>query len=385
MPQFLSALIIICAIIVVSQLVRLSTVLLAFGLSLENVFLPFLFIILPFLSIAIPIAYLFAVVLTFARLSADGEYAALLASGYSLRRAGVPVMLLAAALYGVAATSAMYFEAWGRREFTQFFYRKTQTELDSMIKYRLQPGVFLDDFLGYVLYAERISADRARLENILVAPGERQKKSSSFVIMAPTGAITGTVQGGDLKLTLDYGVSVSSSAGSEESSLMKFRRAEIDLVRIFQEQILGNEESGADFRNFSPRELKQYIDELAQKTPRDESLFRRAAYLYYSRMGSPAAVIAFALFGMVLGVSDPRRGKSGAYLGAILTIITGYILLMGADWMAKNGVMRPQIAAFLPSLILSSIGIFLWYQKNRLPPSESTLAWSNLPFVGRSR
>src|SRR6476469_9546709 len=131
LPQFASALIVICSIIVVSQLVRLSEVLVTFGLSLENVFLPFLYIILPFIHLTIPMAYLFAVMLTFGRLSADGEYPELLAAGYSLARAAVPVLMLGVILYGVATASALNLEPWGRREMVQFLYRKTQTELDN--------------------------------------------------------------------------------------------------------------------------------------------------------------------------------------------------------------------------------------------------------------
>ena len=106
----------ICSIIVVSQLVRLSEVLVAFGLSLENVFLPFLYIIVPFISLTIPIAFLFAVVLTFARLSADGEYPAMLAAGFPLRSSARPVLAVALVLYVVAAICAINLEAWGRRE-----------------------------------------------------------------------------------------------------------------------------------------------------------------------------------------------------------------------------------------------------------------------------
>jgi lipopolysaccharide export system permease protein len=115
-PQFLSSAVILTAVLVVSQLARLTEVLAAFGLSLENIFLPFLYIVLPFMSFNIPIAYLFAVMISFGRLSADGEWAALLASGYSLARAAIPVMIIAGFLYGLGLLCSMHLEAWGRRE-----------------------------------------------------------------------------------------------------------------------------------------------------------------------------------------------------------------------------------------------------------------------------
>lgn len=383
-PQFFSAVVVICAVIVLSQLVRLSEMLVMFGISLENVFLPFLFIILPFLHMAIPMAYLFAVVLAFARLSADGEYAALLASGYSLRRAAVPTLIVAGVLYVVAALGAMHFEAWGRREFTQFFYRKTQTELDNMIKYKLQSGVFLEDFLGYTLYAERVSADRTRLENVLIAPSD-EAKQGAFAILAPSGQILGSVEGGDLKLVLGYGVGVGTRSQADESTVVKFKRTEIDLIRLFQEKILGPDAIQDDFRGYTPSELRRFVADLAKNPQRDESLYRRAAYLFHQRISSPFAVISFALFGMVLGISDPRRGKSMAYLGAVLAIIFAYILKTSFDWLANNRNISVVLAAWAPNVLLTSIGAFLAYQKHRLPPSEPTWTLANLPGIQRMR
>ena len=353
-----------------------------FGISFENVLLPFLFITLPFLHMAIPMAYLFAVVLSFARLSADGEYAALLASGYSLRRAAVPTLLVAGALYLLAALGAMHFEAWGRREFTQFIYRKTQTELDNMIKYKLQPGVFLDDFLGYTLYAEKISADRSRIENVLIAPSD-EAKQGTFTMLAPSGQISGTVEGGDLKLVLGYGVAFGTRSDQVDSTIVKFKRTEIDLIRLFQEKILGPDAAQDDFRGYTPVELRKFVTELANNPSRDESLYRRAAYLFQQRISSPFAVISFALFGMVLGISDPRRGKSMAYLGAVLTIISAYILKMSFDWLANNRNFGVVLAAWAPNTILLTIAAFLAYQKHRLPPSEPTWTLANLPLVNR--
>lgn len=380
----MSALIVICAIIVVSQLVRLSEVLVTFGLSLENIFLPFLYLILPFISLTIPIAYLFAVLLSLGRFSADGEYAALLAAGYSLKRAAVPIMLVAAILYGVAATCALYLEAWGRRELVQFLYRKTQTELDNMVRYKMQSGVFLDDFLGYVLYAEKISDDRKKFENVLLAPG-RAHSDEKFTLLAPSGSIAGSVAKGDLRLTLDYGVAYSSRPDSERTSILKFKRAEIDILRIFQEQILGPDSKEDDFRSYPPSELMAYVSSLKDNGNRDRSTYLRARYLFHQRIGMPFAVIFFAIFGMVLGVSDPRRGKSRAFIGAIFVIIGGYVMTMAFKWLAERDYIGAPLGIWMPNMIMLAFGSFLLYQKNRLPPSESTLDFRNLPFMNKGR
>ncbi len=381
MPQFLSSAVILTAVLVVSQLARLTEVLAAFGLSLENIFLPFLYIVLPFMSFNIPIAYLFAVMISFGRLSADGEWAALLASGYSLARAAIPVMIIAVFLYGLGLLCSMHLEAWGRRELVNFTFRKTQTEVDNMIKFKLQPGVFMDNFLGFVLYAEKISPDRSRFENMMLAPGPKMPSSHSYTMLAPVGRIVGSVEEGELKLAMDYGMSWNTSPDGEKTSVLKFRRAEIDLLRIFREQIVGGSGEKDDYRSMRPGELAEWLRKLRTSPDRDDKLYWRAHYLYHQRMATPFAVVTFALFAMVLGVADPRRGKNWAYVGAILTIMGGYVTMMGLKWFAEQGTLDAALAVWLPNGVLFALGLFLLYQKNRLPPSESPIDLRNMPWV----
>ena len=224
-PQFLSTLVVFCAVIVVSQLVRLSNVLVTFGLTLENILLPFLYIIVPFLPVIIPISFLFGVMISFSRLSSDGELTALMAAGMSLGRAWIPVGLLTVFLYGVTTQCAVHLEAWGRREFVQFIYRKTQTEIDNMIRFKIQPGVFLKDFLDYVFYTETVSEDRSRYTHVMLAPQNRKEDSGNFMIMSPEAEIIGSVAGGDLRMILFDGISYSYNHEEDKTSTLTFGRA----------------------------------------------------------------------------------------------------------------------------------------------------------------
>lgn len=383
LPQFVTSLCVLSAVIVVSQLIRLSEVLVTFGLTLENILLPFLFIMLPFLAFTIPIAYMFAVLLAFSRFSADGEYTAMLASGYSLKRAAIPVLLIGTILYGVAIVCSLYFEPWGRRETVQFYHRKTQTELDNMIKVKLKPGVFLDDFLGYVLYAETISPDRTHFENVMLAPGNKTK-DQTFTLLAPSGSVSGAVESGDLRMSFDYGVIYSTAPSSDQISVVKFKRAELDLIRIFQEQIFGADSASDDYRSFNPKRLWNYVSQLEEsRKPDQEDTFLKARFLLHQRIGLPFACITFALFAMVLGIQDERRGKGFGYIGAVMTIILGYVMLMSFKFMAEKGQISAPLGAWVPNAILFLFGAFLVYQKNKLPPSESALDPRYIPGLNR--
>ncbi len=377
----------ISAVLVISQLVRISEVLINFGISLENVLLPFLFIILPFLTFTIPMSYMFAVMVGFSRLSSDGEYSALLASGYSLGRAAIPILAVGGLLYGVGVYCAANLEPWGRRELVNFYHRKAQTELDHLLRYRLQSGVFVEDFIGYVIYAEKVSADHSQLENVMVAPGDRLKGVSPFTLLAPSATVTGSVERGDLRMSFNYGVIYTDMTPSGKSSVIKFRRADLDILRIFQDQIFGAESAEDDYRSFSPIELWKHLGvlEVTAESERQKSEYRKARYLFHYRIATPFAVIVLALFALVFGVQDQRSGRGSAWTMTIITIVMTYVLLMSFKWLAEGGHMAAPIAAWVPNVILAAVAGFMVFQKNRLPPGEPTLSWHNLPLVGSSR
>ncbi len=384
-PQFVTVFCILSAVIVISQLVRLSEILVTFGLSLENIFLPFLFILMPFVSIITPIALLFAVLLGFSRLSADGEYSAMVAAGYSLKRAMIPVLFVATAAYAIAVMSSVYFEAWGRREALKFYHRKAQTELDNMIKYRMKEGVFQDDFLGYVLYAEKISPDRTHLENVMLAPG-RDSNQDHFTLLAPAASIEGSVEAGDLRMAFNYGMIYSTQPESTDVSIMKFRKLDLDLLRIFRDQIFGPDSDESDYRNYGPIDLWKFVDKMKDKTdPKDRQIYLKARFLFHQRFGMPFACFSFAFLAMVFGIQDERRGKSHAYLLSSFVIVLGYVLIMSFKFLSEKGTLSAIIGAWLPQAIMLLVALFLVYQRNRLPPSESVFDLKRLPILARFR
>ena len=353
----------------------------ALGITLENVVMPIVYITLPFLSFNIPIAYLGAVLFTFSRLSSDGEYAAMLAAGLSLKRSAATVVGFSAVLFVVACFVASYLEPWGRRELTSFYHRKTQTELDNVIQFKMQSGVFIEDFLGYTFYSEHVSDDKKDFQNVLMVP--KNNTGGNFFILAPTAHFIGSVTDGSLHFVFLQGMIRSGNYTQPESTVVKFQRMDLDILQLFSQQIFTGEDLSLDYRSYSPSELLQWIKDAKTKKDFNEPEYRRAVFLFHQRISTPFAVVIFAFFGLVLGINDPRKGKNSAYIYAIFSIIVSYIIIMGFKWLAENTLFPAILGAWLPFCILMTACAFLLYQKNRLPPSESIITLRNLPFRKR--
>src|SRR3989338_221600 len=71
-------------ILVMSQILRLNELIIVYGVGLWTVMNLVFFLMISFLAISIPIAFLFSVIMLFGRLSSDSELTAMKASGFSV-------------------------------------------------------------------------------------------------------------------------------------------------------------------------------------------------------------------------------------------------------------------------------------------------------------
>ncbi|RYZ87244.1 MAG: LptF/LptG family permease, partial [Proteobacteria bacterium] len=357
-PQFITVFCVLSSIIVITQLPSISNLLVTVGVTIENVLLPVLFLLVPVISYIIPIALLFAVLLGFSRLSSDGEYSAMTAAGYSLRRAMVPVLIIATGAYALAIATSVYFEPWARREAVRFTHEKVETQLDNMLKYKMKQGVFQDDFLGYVLYAEKISPDHTQLENVMMAPGKDSQKEH-FTLLAPTASIDGAVATGDLKMTFNYGIIYTVKPDSPDVSVMKFKEMDLDLFQILRQQKFGNDSEEDDFRNYGSVDLWNSLNKIKDsKDPKIRDTFLKSLSLFHQRLSFPFACFSFALLAMVFGIQDERKGKSYGYLLVCLVMITGYVFIMSFKSLSEKGQIPVIIGAWLPQIVMLIFAIF---------------------------
>ena len=364
-------------------MIRLSEFLLAFGLSFENIVLPIVFIVTPFLTYTIPISFLFGLMLAFSRLSSDGEYVGLLASGYGLRKILFPVLCLTAVVLSFSVYCGTYLESWGRKEYLAFTYKKTQTELDNLIRSKMQSKVFLEDFLGYTFYADEVGPNKEKYKNVFISPQSSSQSSKVGAITAPRATIKGSVEEESLTMSLYDGTSYSYDSDEKQTSVSNFSKLDVDILRLFRQQIFGSETRGEDYRSLSTTELYSYLEAMKDSGEINSKKYYKPSYLFHVRISSGFFALVFAMFGLALGIADPRRGKGRAYTYAIATVIGSYIFTSSFKGMAESGQVNTAIAAWLPLGIQFLLGVFFLYQKNRLPPSESVLAPRNLPLLGK--
>lgn len=389
-PQVLVTICVVASIIIVTQFFRISRIVSEFGFSLENIFLPFLFTLLPLLATIIPIAFLFAVVIAFSRLNSDGELTVFFANGMSLKKMCVPVIGLSLFLYLICVVLGLYIEPWSGRKFSNFYKINAHAQLENILKTQLQPNVFIDDFLNYKFYAQYISKDRSVMKNVILSSTRSSKEESPFILIAPQAELTGNMETQDLNLSFETGSmyffsefpyninlssdTISSVLSKHKTKVLRFKKLDLDLIKIFKDR-LSNESSQVDAENMYPSTLLKYIKNnyppATETDARKLKKYYSARFLFHQRIALPFILIIFGIIALVISVQDTRKARNSAYPSAIVTLVIGYCVLMCAKGVSVKGIIHPAIALWVPLFLLLLIAIFLLNYKAFLPISCS--------------
>jgi LPS export ABC transporter permease LptF len=358
----------IALILVVSQITRISKIITAFGLSIENFFVPFVLMIFPYLSLLIPIAFLFSIVLVFSRMSLENEIVTMLSCGHSLSKVIKPVLLIAVLLYAFSMVCSLFLESWGRKELKKFIYDRAQLKLDYMVKNRIKPGVFADDFLGYVFYAESIQESDKEYHRVLLSPNKKIKTNKDdFVLVANSAKIIGSVKEKDLAMIFNEGKSYTLDPVKNNRSMLAFSQAKIDLYSLFQDQFMNESDLTWSAKYFNIVELKDYISELKEQPLQNERRIFSAAYLYHSKIASSFIIFTFALLGIIFGLHNPRQSRNWGFVCCLGAVLLSYVVIGLARWAAEEGYIYAPIAVWSAQLIMFLFAVALFFRKNKQP------------------
>jgi lipopolysaccharide export system permease protein len=133
-----------------------------------------------YMGLALPVAFFLGILLTFSRLSREGELAAMYASGAGLPQLLRPILLAAVALAVVVALLVSVLQPYARYAYRAATYALTNASFTTL----LQSGLFTT--LGDTTYmVERISDDKSLMERVFLYQGGPGR--DALTITAATG------------------------------------------------------------------------------------------------------------------------------------------------------------------------------------------------------
>jgi lipopolysaccharide export system permease protein len=302
------------------------------------------------LGYALPIAFLFGLMIAIGRLGGDLEVTALRASGLGSTVLIAPIALLGAIISLSTAYFTIELEPRCKRELSVLSLRLASR--GGLI----EAGRF-QSFGDRMIFVQRRGADR-RLEGVMISDASRDDRR--IQIFAETGAFSLDPESGWLRLSLESG-----DLRVEPDPFGAFDEYRISFERFdyaFPALRVGEGPQRYWIDQLSLDELRGAIRRIESGDPVEDLIFRNP--LMYStqiqRMFAiPFSPLLFAFVGAGLGL---RGGIRGGYRGIwmALALFGGYYgLFVYAQDVAREGVVPPHLAIWAPNAILLVIGIAL--------------------------
>ena len=365
-PNILLGLLVFTFVMLMNQILLLAETLITRNVSFLNIFVIIYYSLPALMVLTIPMALLLGVLLGLGRLSADSELTVMRASGISMYRIMVPVLILAFFCWGLCTYLIQVAVPWGNYQFAKFMYSILTTNATSELK----PRVFYNRFPGRVLYVQDIPSREQTWKGVFIFDESQPDKPK--LILAQEGSVKSEIEKNELQLELKDGSwhEVDPLQPQDYTSVFF-------LQNQFPLPIPGKLSAG----DIPKGDRDQTIPELRKNIAENSEKGLPTNYLeveIYKKYAIPFACIVFAVLAAALGVSSRKGGRSSAYAVSIGIILVYYIFLIGGERFGDAGTVPPWLAAWSGNMVLGMLGIVLFLQSNSNLVSRLVLSVKSL-------
>lgn len=300
-----------------------------------------------FATMALPVAIMFATLMSMGRLAKDNELSALFTNGVSLYRLFIPYLVLSAMAVMLAFYTNEYLLTAAASK-KQEIYDKYPRILEQN---RGDPDPFISRLdRGDFITAGTFDKEQGRLTNVIY--DDWNAENGGKLIVAPSAQTEDT----SLILGMNVGAPAIVYMQSDEDQLYESYTREaterVDLGVDLKEQYTQMK---------TPQELTQteLAEQAKQKRERGENpaVDETDQHLRFS---GPFASLAFALVAMPLSLRAPRDER---LLGLILTfvlVLVYYTVYFISKMMGYNELLSPWLAAWMQNIIFAVLAFFIF-------------------------
>jgi lipopolysaccharide export system permease protein len=321
-------------ILFMEKFVRLTRVFMGKGADLSDLVKIFIYLQPSILLLAVPMAILVSIFLTYGRMSTDSEIIALKASGMSFWGISRAAVMLSVLCFLTLAAVSLYLLPRSMYAFKHTLY-ETIVKKASMT---FEAETFSDVFKDTVIYVKKIpSADVFR--GIFVYKEGIKSVEEPLVIVAESGVIRANPEEGLIKLSMKNGlVHTFNKKGSSEISFSQY-----DFIL----------KSGIETMDkIKPEEIKtsDLWKGRKENTQWEIELNRRFTL--------PFACLIFGLLGPALSSTIGKIGRLGGFSLSLAILILYYMLLILGEGLAKSGEVSPFLGGWAPNILFGGITLF---------------------------
>ena len=353
LPPFGLALFVLTFLLLIPPIMSVAEKLIAKGVDSMTILRLMGTLIPQGLGITIPVALLLGILMGLGRMSADRESVAFQACGVSLYRLLYPLAVVAC----VAGGATWYVLAIALPDANQAFREITFRKLASRAEGEVKARVFDEYFPNVVLYVREVSSAGDGWSEVFLADSRGSLQPDVYVADQGQVVLDEEARRVDIVLTNGSGHHVDPLQ-PVTYEVHDFERTVIGLDPNEVFPLVGPQRG---LREMSVPQLRNEIDRLNSLglSPHDPIMEIQQKY------SIPAACLIFTVIGLALGVTSRRDGKLASFALGGGVVFAYYIIMYGARALAKAHLVAPQLAMWLPNVILGVVGVSLLVWRSR--------------------
>jgi LPS export ABC transporter permease LptG/LPS export ABC transporter permease LptF len=374
-PPFGVGLLLCTFVLLMNQILVLSELFIAKGVSLGLAAEVLIYLIPSLLAFAVPMAVLMGILAGLSRLSTDSEITAFRTLGISSRRLAWPLFVFAFAGWFLTSYLTLFLAPRAN-------YKWVQTITGSVlakVQVRIVPREFNETVPRMVLYIQEIDRDKT-WRNVFVYL--TKDPAEPRLILAREGRLDLFPEAKTATLVLTDGTVHSYPlAQPEKYSITSFKRLEegIDVESLFasmagrkrvrEKDILELRAGVRDLR--ADLALRNPPGEAipkpgAEAAVRDKTRDLRAHWVeIHKRFALPIVCFIFVLLGLPLGMTTKKGGRTSGFTISIGVILLYYVLITAGEKMAMDGRVTPFLGMWGPNILLLAAGLYLFVKSLR--------------------
>ncbi len=298
-------------------------------------------------TLTIPISTLFATVMTVNDLSLKSEITIFKACGISIERISRPIFVFA-----LLMTLLSFF-------INEFIVPAASIQSKSLAIYSLEQKHIPENKMNFTikdidkegklkrLFYAQWCKDKT-LNNVTVVDISNPKNIQ--IVQAKKGSTS------DYGWKFDNGVIYTISKNGKIFNTSLFEESNVTFgIGDVNEMV---KESTSEFNFFKlMRHIKKKKKELEKKIKLEYEIN------LFDKLALPTTTFALALIGIPLAITPPRVRFNRGFLFSIFIIFVYYVIRAFSLNLGEAGKIPPFLAAWLPVIIISSVGAYLFYKK----------------------
>jgi len=311
---------------------------------------------------AVPVAFLFGVLVAMGRISSDSELTAMRALGVSLAQLSIPFLILALLVSGATAWLLAEVEPNART-------RLREIAADIAARGALiEPGTFrrLDRRGERLLFVDDRGEDDT-LRGVLIS--DQSHGGSPFTVVAERGKFRIDDDGERAHLVLEAGDIHFEPASADDTTHRRIAFSTFDYA-FDVAGVFGAGPCTVRPPEMTTKSIRSVLNHFRTHGGKPPDCVRvktaeRYEIQYHRRLALPVAPILFALLGVSLGMQRSRGARSWGMLLCIALVFSYYALLSFGTFLAEEGTVPAFVGLWLPNLIFGATAVPLLHRARR--------------------